>query len=158
MRRRLWLWLVPAIAVVAVAGVVIAVVVADGRNGQAVAAAQPTSTPSLSIPIATSDWKPGGPRLQALRTGVVRAGPDGCPYLTPGDPRSTGRTPLVWPAGFTARYGADGKVEVLAPDGTVAVREGDRLSVGGGLLPQREPKPCTSGASDAFVIMDDLVR
>ncbi len=117
-------------------------------------------TPDRTIPIATSGWKPGGPSLTALRTGVLRVTPDGCPYLTPRDPRSpaSDRTPLVWPAGYTARYAKTGKVEVLGPDGAVVVREGDDLSVGGGLSPSPPRKPCTLNATDAFVIMEDLTR
>ena len=65
--------------------------------------------PDRTIPIATSSWKPGDGALTALRTGVLRTTPDGCPYLGPRDPRSpaTDRSPLVWPAGFTARHAAD---------------------------------------------------
>jgi hypothetical protein len=128
--------------------------------GAEVAATLPaTPPPDRTIPIATSSWKPGDGALQALRTGVLRTTPDGCPYLAPGDPRSpaTDRTPLVWPAGFTARRAADGKVEIFSPTGSVIAREGDYLSVGGGLLPSRS-RPCTLSAPNAFVIMEDLTR
>jgi hypothetical protein len=130
--------------------------------GCAAEVATPPATPpppDRTIAIATSSWKPGDGALQALRSGVLKTTPDGCPYLAPSDPRSpaTDRTPLIWPAGFTARHAKDGKVEVLAPNGSVIVREGDYLSVGGGLLPSRS-RPCTLAATNAFVIMEDLTR
>lgn len=123
-------------------------------------AATPPATPpppDRTIPIATSSWKPGDGALQALGGGVLRTTPDGCPYLGPRDPRSTDRIPVVWPAGFTARHAKDGKVEILAPNGSVIVREGDFLYAGGGYRPSRS-RPCTLGAADAFVIMEDLTR
>lgn len=40
---------------------------------------------------------------------------------------------LVWPAGFSARRGAQGVVEVVDPGGTVVVRAGDSFSVSGGM-------------------------
>jgi hypothetical protein len=161
--RRTWLTSGLASLAVAAVGIAIAVARPDQRNAppavrtEAVAA---SPTADRAIPIATSGWKPGSMSLAALRTGVLRATPDGCPYLAPRDPRSpaSNRTPLVWPAGYTARYAKTGKVEVLGPDGTVVVREGDDLSVGGGLIPLTTPEPCTFNATDAFVVMEDLTR
>ena len=159
--RRTWLTSGLASLTIAAVGIAIALTTGDGQSSDGpsdAVAASPTA--DRTIPIATSGWKPGGAALQALASGVLRTTPDGCPYLIPRDPRSTAadRTPLVWPAGYTARYAKDGKVEILAPDGSVVVREGDDLSAGGGLIPQSTPKPCTLNATDAFVIMEDLTR
>lgn len=159
--RRTWLTSGLASITVAAVGVAIAVTRSDERAPELrTDAAAATPTPDRTIPIATSGWKPGGMALQALRSGVLRATPDGCPYLAPRDPRSpaTDRTPIVWPAGYTARYAKTGKLEILAPDGTVVVREGETLSAGGGLIPLTTPKPCTLNATDAFYIMEDLTR
>ncbi|TCO19256.1 hypothetical protein EV652_114237 [Kribbella steppae] len=127
----------------------------DGR-GDGVAATPPAAR---TIDIPTSGWKPGGMSLTALTSGVLRATPEGCPYLGQRDPRSAGsRTPLVWPAGYTARYANDKTIEVLAPNGAVVAREGADLSAGGGLIPLSQQHPCTFGDTDAFVIMEDLTR
>jgi hypothetical protein len=77
----------------------------------------------------------------------------------PADERASlkDRTPLVWPAGYTARYAADSKLEILAPNGTVAIREGDNLAVVGGFI-STTSKLCTFGESGAFVIMQDLTH
>jgi hypothetical protein len=119
--------------------------------------AAPPPPPERTIPIATSSWKPGDGALQARGGGVLRTTPDGCPYFAAPDSRSpaTDGTPVIWPAGFTARYAKDGKVEVLGPNGSVIAREGDILYFSGGMLPSRS-SPCTLSASGAFVIMEDL--
>lgn len=155
LRRRTWLASGLAAASVAAIGIVFAVNASD--SGNAGVAASPS--PSLSITIPTSSWKPGDGAQQALRSGVLRATPEGCPYLTSPDPRtpSDERTALVWPAGYSARYAGDGKVELVAPNGSVVVREGDSLSVGGGTTPV-SGQSCTSGTKEAFVIMQDLTR
>jgi hypothetical protein len=152
-RRRTWL----ASALAAAAAVaVVAVVVAVNAPDHSEVASGPPSRP-VSIP--TSSWKAGDGALQALYSGVLRVTPEGCPYLMPPGARATlkDRTPLVWPAGYTARYAADGKLEIVAPNGVVVVREGEKLSAGGGLIPTSS-KLCTFGQPDAFVIMDDLTH
>ncbi|GAA3584657.1 hypothetical protein [Kribbella ginsengisoli] len=154
-RRRTWLASGVAAALVAAAAVVFAVNASD--VGKSEVASSPPSSRPVAIP--TSSWKPGDGELQALQTGVLRVTPEGCPYLIPADSRASSkdRTPLVWPAGYTARYAADGKLEIVAPNGAVVVREGGELSVGGGLIPTSS-KLCTFGESDAFVIMEDLTK
>jgi hypothetical protein len=154
-RRRTWLASGLATAAVGVVAVVFALSASDRDN--AYVATTPPATRPVAIP--TSSWKPGGLALTALRSGVLRTTPQGCPYLIPADPRASlkDRTPLVWPAGYTARYAADGKLEIVAPNGAVVVREGDELAVGGGLIPTSS-ELCTFGESDAFVIMEDLTQ
>jgi hypothetical protein len=158
-RRRTWLASGLAVAAIAAVGAVIAVTAPD-EGGAGVAAspsARPSARPSITIP--TSSWKPGDVQYQALNSGVLRITPEGCPYLASPDPRApaTAREGLIWPAGYSARYAGDGKAEVVAPNGSVVVREGGHLAVGGGLLPV-SGKPCTFGAKNAFVIMEDLTR
>ena len=154
-RRRTWLASALAAAAVLAIAVVLAVT-ASGRDSAGLASNPPTTRP---VTIPTSSWMPGDAELQALRSGVLRVTPEGCPYLFPADPRASlkDRTPLVWPAGYTARYATNGKLEIVAPDGAVVVREGDELAVGGGLIPTSS-KLCTFGESDAFVIMEDLTQ
>ncbi|MFI5707013.1 hypothetical protein [Kribbella sp. NPDC051620] len=155
--RRRRTWLASAVAAAAVAAVAVVVAVNASDHGTSEVASSPPSSRPVTIP--TSSWKPGDFADQALRSGVLRVTPEGCPYLIPADPRASlkDRTPLVWPAGYTARYAADGKLEILAPNGTAVVHEGDNLAVGGGLYPTSS-KFCTFGQSDAFMIMEDLAH
>ncbi|MDX6282154.1 MAG: hypothetical protein QOH03_3225 [Kribbellaceae bacterium] len=154
-RRRTWLASTLAAAAVAAIAVVIAVNT-SGQTNTEVATNPPSSKP---VTIPTSSWKPGDGALTALRSGVLRATPQGCLYLIPADERASAkdRTPLVWPAGYTARYNPNGKLEIVAPNGAVVVHEGDDLAVGGGLIPTPS-KLCTFGKSSAFVIMEDLTH
>ncbi|MDX6264935.1 MAG: hypothetical protein QOH84_6623, partial [Kribbellaceae bacterium] len=90
-RRRTWL----ASSLAAAAVVAIAVVVAvttSGHDSSDLASNPPASRP---VAIPTSSWKPGDLTLTALRTGVLRTTPQGCPYLMPADERASlkDRTP-----------------------------------------------------------------
>jgi hypothetical protein len=153
-RRRTWLAsAVPAASIAAIA-TTIAVTTPDKPAPATATTPSPTARP---IAIPTSSWKPGDGALQALRSGILKATPEGCPYLISPDPRATDRTVLIWPTGYTARYTTNNKIEIVAPNGSVVVHEGDTLSVGGGLLPT-SPKPCTLGAKNAFVVMEDLTH
>ncbi|MEV6415177.1 hypothetical protein [Kribbella sp. NPDC051718] len=154
-RRRAWLASAVAAAAVAAAAVVVAVNASDHGNSEVVS--NPPSSRPVTIP--TSSWKPGDFEDQALQSGVLRVTPEGCPYLIPADSRASlkDRTALIWPAGYTARYAANGKLEILAPNGTVVAHEGDHLAVGGGLI-TTPSKLCTFGKPDAFAIMEDLTQ
>ena len=44
---------------------------------------------------------------------------------------SVGGEKVVWPRGFSARILPNGRLEILAPNGTVMARDGDTISVGG---------------------------
>jgi hypothetical protein len=50
---------------------------------------------------------------------------------------------LLWPEGYTARYG-DGRLEVLDAAGNVVARDGERIRIGGG-----ETRPTEVGGVEA---------
>jgi hypothetical protein len=61
----------------------------------------------------------------------------------------------VWPAGWTAqRSAADGRVEILDDLRRVMLREGDHMSLGGGLRPYpgAAASTCRPGAAEAFIV------
>lgn len=105
---------------------------ADPRQG--------SGRPSVGTPIAiaTSGWKPGDPGRRARISGVLAAEVSGCPYLTRGGGH---RLWVVWPAGFTARIGGDGRVELIGTDGVVVAREGDHIQAGGTLAGRKATEP-----------------
>ncbi|WP_433164670.1 hypothetical protein [Kribbella sp. CA-247076] len=160
--RRHWIW--PAAAALTTAGIVLALnASADPRPTPGTTPAPPPAPDAASsertLELPTSGWKPGNPAMTALRTGIIRVTADGCPYLAPSDPRSPAtRTPLIWPARYTARYGNDGKLQILAPNGAPVAREDTPFSAGGGMIPTQATHPCLFNAPDAFVIMQDLTR
>jgi hypothetical protein len=63
------------------------------------------------------------------RSGLGFAGDDGDP------------TPVMWPNGWTA-WRVDGKVTLVDRQGRVVAREGDRIEMGGGFLPQGAWSTC----------------
>jgi len=44
---------------------------------------------------------------------------------------SAGGEKLLWPRGFSSRKLPNGRLEILAPDGTVVARDGDTIELGG---------------------------
>ncbi len=44
---------------------------------------------------------------------------------------SMGGEKLTWPSGFSARLLPSGRLEILAPNGTVIARDGDTIKLGG---------------------------
>jgi hypothetical protein len=73
----------------------------------------------VAITISNSDWEPRDAGMRALGGGTLRAAKNGCPYLASGT-----RLWVVWPEGFQARIGSDGRLVLLAPDGAIVAHEG----------------------------------
>jgi len=56
---------------------------------------------------------------------------------------------VIWPRGYRARLNP---LEIVNPAGTVIAREGDTLTVVGGLIDVDPSRPCSLGQSSAFAI------
>ena len=84
-------------------------------------------------------------RASGTIAGGPRAGGHYCVWLT-----SRGITiPVIWPPGYQARLNP---LEILSPAGTVIAREGDTLTIGGGLIDVDPASPCSLERSSAFAI------
>jgi hypothetical protein len=107
-------------------------------------------------PVATSnsDWEPGDAGMRALVGGTLRAAKNGCPYLASGT-----RLWVVWPEGFQARIGSDGRLVLLAPDGAIVAHEGDYIEAGGGLAVgrARPGMPCIPSGVELTAIQSEIV-
>jgi hypothetical protein len=84
-------------------------------------------------------------RASGTLTGGPRPGGHYCVWLT--GPGIT--TPVIWPPGYQAHLNP---LEILSPAGTVIAREGDALTVGGGLIDVDRASPCSLEQSSAFAI------
>jgi hypothetical protein len=63
-------------------------------------------------------------------------------------------TELIWPAGYEARHDANGRVEIVRPDGQVVLREGDWFRCGGAVAPATG-QVIDSSAVGAFLMMGE---
>ena len=86
--------------------------------------------PGKSVPLLTSNWKPGDGGSDAMISGRLQLGEDGCVYLVNG----ADRTAPVWPAEFGARVTDDGTLTLYDPRGDVLAHGGDELRMGGGFV------------------------
>ncbi len=78
---------------------------------------------------------PTVPRQDAYPSALLSSQLDersGC--LIAGDKGGKGGLVLLWPDGYTARTGQDGRTEVLDENGTVVGTVGERVTLGGGVV------------------------
>ena len=84
--------------------------------------------------------------FQARNTGILQgqANPDGtaCFWLGTG----TNRAVIIWPHGFTAR---DNPLRLVDGDGREEARVGDRITLGGGYLPE-DQSSAVRGCSGSY--------
>lgn len=116
----------------------------------------PSATSGESIPVSTSDWRPGDPGAAAAIEGVLRVTESGCLYLEtpwPGNARSD----IVWPADWTARRHADGSAQLLDDNGRPVAQTGQYIASGGGEIPEPGNLVCEASTDgEAFTIMSEV--
>ena len=116
------------------------------------AGAAPPDRPVIAVP--TSVWRPGDPALLGMLVGVLRGDWVGSGEFCVWVERESGEVvPVMWPSGFSARLDP---FELVNPEGAVAARIGDTLTLVGGLLPAIASQPCGLGQDDAFYVMQEL--
>lgn len=80
----------------------------------------------VPVELPTSAWHPGDFSMEALLGGAVQLDTNGCVTV--------GGSPVVWPAGWTARTSGPG-VEILDGAGRVVARSYQVIQFGGGFVP-----------------------
>jgi hypothetical protein len=109
------------------------------------------------IRILTSDWKPGDPSDQALATGELVLGDDGCLRL--GTSEST-QVELVWPAGYEATVqsvGGTDQLKVYDPARDIVARSSQTLELGGGFTDVGEyaGRACAPSSGEVFLVQSE---
>jgi hypothetical protein len=139
------------VAVVAAAATLI--VGCSGGSGQSAQRQAGTPTPSpadRSFPLPTDGWKPGEPAFLAKSGGVFhawRTADGACARW--GHQRRT----ALWPAGYTVAFSP---TRLIDPAGHVVAREGDWITVGGGLTKGPRTTRCMNGQPETFGVMSDV--
>jgi hypothetical protein len=110
------------------------------------------------IRILTSDWKPGDGSNDALVTGELVLGDDGCLRLGAGDGTEV---ELVWPAGYVAtvqRVNRDDQLKVYDPDRDIVARSDQTLGLGGGFTDVGEyaGRACAPESGEVFLVQSDV--
>jgi hypothetical protein len=109
------------------------------------------------IHILTSDWKPGAGGDDALASGELVLGDDGCLRLGATDGT---QIELVWPAGYEAtvqRVGGSDQVKVYDPDRDIVARSKQTLEFGGGSTDAAEyaGQPCAPSSGEVFLVQSE---
>lgn len=110
------------------------------------------------IPILTSDWEPGDPADEALATGELVLGDDGCLRLAAVDGT---QVDLVWPADYEAsvqRVGRSDQVKVYDVDRDIVARSSQTLELGGGFstdLAAYAGSACAPTTDQVFLVQSE---
>ena len=104
------------------------------------------------IKILTSDWTPGDPSDDALATGELVLGDDGCLRLD--------TTELVWPKGYEAtvqRVGPVDQLKVYNPARDIVARSSQTIELGGGFTDVGEyaGRPCAPSSGQVFLVQSE---
>lgn len=102
----------------------------------------------VPIDLPTSDWRAGDLAMEALLTGPLMLGGNGCVTV--------GGTTVLWPSGWTARTSVSG-VEILDSAGEVFAESNQVIEAGGGMvpLPADQVTSCSPG-SGTFSIQGEI--
>jgi hypothetical protein len=106
------------------------------------------------IPILTSDWTPDDDAMDALATGELVLGDDGCMRLSADDGT---QVELVWPADYEAtvqRVGPSDQLKVYDPDRDIVARSSQTLELGGGFadVGAYAGEPCAPSSAQVFLV------
>lgn len=131
------------------AGDVAVMMPAEGDETVVPSPAPPSQEP-VDVVLNTSDWTPrSGYGMEAIVGATLSIDAEGCVHLTYGD--SGRKSDVVWPKGFTARLGDDGKVILFDSHGKIALREGQTFQTAGGTI-QYSGLQCRSATGEVEVV------
>lgn len=102
-----------------------------GSAAPSASAESSRSSNEVSVPLSTSDWRPGDAGMAALIRGRLAVTPDGCVHMG----RGTERVDVVWPADYTASRELAGSVAIYDPNGVMVAKTGHEVEASGGYLP-----------------------
>jgi hypothetical protein len=105
----------------------------------------------------TSDWQPGDGSDDALATGELVLGDDGCLRLVAADGAAVD---LVWPADYVATVqtvGRDDQIKVYDPDRDIVARSSQGLELGGGYTDAGEyaGRECAPSSGEVFLVQSE---
>jgi hypothetical protein len=107
--------------------------------------------------ILTSDWTPGDAAMDALATGELMLGDDGCMRLAAADGT---QVELVWPADYEAtvqRVGPSDQLKVYNPDRDIVARSSQTIELGGGFadVGPYAGEPCAPSSGQVFLVQSE---
>lgn len=100
----------------------------------------------------TDGWQSGDVSLNALTAGAFHADRRnglGCAWL------GSDRPPFLWPQGYHVRFDP---TELLAPNGRVVAREGERVQAGGGYVAVANKTPCLAKGSTTWAVESAVTK
>jgi hypothetical protein len=111
------------------------------------------------VPILTSTWKPGDAHDNALISGELTLGDDGCVHLTGADGT---QVEVVWPFDYEATVdngGTSQQLKLYDTDRKIVARGGDQLRMGGGYgdVGSYAGRPCAPASGEVALVQSEVV-
>jgi hypothetical protein len=104
--------------------------------------------PQTPVELPSTGYGPGDLAARSTLTGEVALSPDGCVVSR----SAADSVALLWPAGWTAQLGDDGRTEILDPKGTVVLHEGDTFEAPGGTYQGKSTWQCRPDSEKTFAM------
>lgn len=111
-----------------------------------------TTSPSGLYGLPTDGWQTGDAGLNALTSGAFHAdrrGDLGCAWI------GSDRSPFLWPQGYHLRFDP---TELLASNGDVVAREGERVQAGGGYVAVSKSTPCLAKGNTTWAVESAITK